>query len=585
MASLSPTTSSNPPLGRPAGRGHSQSITAADFMEPPHSTATTESSVCRVGDVFSHVMGWLPRRHARRHAMYRPRLLLPCFSVHRNTTRIRGGQHRRSSLPAPPPSFSHTPLPSTVLTARRAAACIPNMTRPQHLRRPSPTLHAAFIASPLVLATHSAVPTLRSRPSPSTHHEWDASCTSPTYALRPSSATLHRLLKARSCRATRVLRAPPPAYAAHAAALSSQGRSGEPSSRRGHAVIARPFGPTIFFESPSRKPNVEFLPTPQLLCEMQSFESGLTAKQADLEQPFFDEASVNRSEGSRPRSAFRTYRGPPLLEKPCFKSSAVTASTIFVRFCPYFKARFHHSSFLLPTMSESTNATAPLELVDGVNALELQCEELKRLNSAFARDHGKLHAHFIALATDFKELAAEYEKLYAEYDALVEDHKALATKHEVLATKYQRLRALHAHTVIPSHVQLSTFRHGSPPSLLENLNATTRSVPATPLGISNSMVHIFKSPGTPHMPETQALNGRLASVSENVVNAGDLQASLSRLPLGQLMVSRTSTAAKADSTSLRAMPLFSSLVVNYSISSPKSRLLPVCLLPTSDLPY
>ncbi|KAF8148360.1 hypothetical protein K438DRAFT_1779688 [Mycena galopus ATCC 62051] len=461
---------------------------------------------------------------------------------------------------------------------------------PQYDTSPAPAaaVHAAFIASPLVLATHSAVPTLRSRPSPSTHHERDASCTSPTYALRPSSATLHRLLKARSCRAMRVLRAPPPAYAAHAAALSSQGRSGEPSSRQGHAVIARPFGPTIFFESPSRKPNVKFLPTLRLLCEMQSFESGLTAKQADLEQPFFDEASVNRSEGSRPHSAFCTYRGPPLLEKPCFKSSAVTASTIFVckvGFCPYFKARFHHSSFLLPTMSESTNATAPLELVDGVNALELQCEELKRLNSALAWDHGELHARFIALATDFKELAAEYEKLYAEYDALVEDHEALATKHEVLATKYQRLRALHARTVIPSHAQLSTFRRSSPPSLLENLNATTRSVPATPLGISNSMVHIFKSPGTPHMPETQALNGRLASVSENVVNAGDLQASLSWLPLGQLMVSRTSTAAKADSTSLRAMPLFSSLVVNYSISSPKSRLLPVCLLPMSDLPH
>ncbi|KAF7357064.1 RNA-binding protein [Mycena sanguinolenta] len=39
--------------------------------------------------------------------------------------------------------------------------------------------------------------------------------------------------------------------------------------------------------------------------------------------------------------------------------------------------------------------------------------------------------------------------------------------------------------------------------------------------------------GTPHTPETQGLNGRLASVGENSVNAGDLQASLSRLPSGQ----------------------------------------------------
>ncbi|KAF7340109.1 RNA-binding protein [Mycena venus] len=84
-----------------------------------------------------------------------------------------------------------------------------------------------------------------------------------------------------------------------------------------------------------------------------------------------------------------------------------------------------------------------------------------------------------------------------------------------------------------THAQLPTSRRGSPPSLLESLNATTRSVPATPLGIPNSAVHILKSPGTPHTPETQALNGRLASVGESAVNAGDLQASLSRLPSGQ----------------------------------------------------
>ncbi|KAJ7275587.1 armadillo-type protein [Mycena haematopus] len=84
-----------------------------------------------------------------------------------------------------------------------------------------------------------------------------------------------------------------------------------------------------------------------------------------------------------------------------------------------------------------------------------------------------------------------------------------------------------------THAQLPTSRRGSPPGLLESLNATTRSVPATPLGIPNSAVHILKSPGTPHTPETQGLNGRLASVGESAVNAGDLQASLSRLPSGQ----------------------------------------------------
>ncbi|KAJ7830916.1 ARM repeat-containing protein [Mycena olivaceomarginata] len=70
------------------------------------------------------------------------------------------------------------------------------------------------------------------------------------------------------------------------------------------------------------------------------------------------------------------------------------------------------------------------------------------------------------------------------------------------------------------------------PSLLESLN-TTRSVPAMPLGLSTSAVHILKSPGTPHTPETQGLNGRLASVGESAVNAGNLQASLSRLLSGQ----------------------------------------------------
>ncbi|KAJ6463504.1 hypothetical protein C8R45DRAFT_911716 [Mycena sanguinolenta] len=152
MTTASPSISTNAPP-RPSGRGHSQSVTAADFMGPPRSTtATTESSVrLRRVDMFADIMGWIP--------------------------------------------------------------------------------------------------------------------------LTGSSAS-----------------------------LSSQS---EASSSRGHTLINHPFGPTVAFESPSRKPNVEFLPTPRLLREMQSFESGLTAKQADMEPSFFDEASINGSDGSRPRSAFR----------------------------------------------------------------------------------------------------------------------------------------------------------------------------------------------------------------------------------------------------------------------------------------
>ncbi|KAF7344567.1 RNA-binding protein [Mycena sanguinolenta] len=46
------------------------------------------------------------------------------------------------------------------------------------------------------------------------------------------------------------------------------------------------------------------------------------------------------------------------------------------------------------------------------------------------------------------------------------------------------------------------------------------SPPPLLLGIPNRAVHILKSPGTSHTPETQGLNGRLASVGENAVNAG-----------------------------------------------------------------
>ncbi|KAF8148998.1 hypothetical protein K438DRAFT_1989073 [Mycena galopus ATCC 62051] len=126
-------------------------------------------------------------------------------------------------------------------------------------------------------------------------------------------------------------------------------------------------------------------------------------------------------------------------------------------------------------MSESTNATAHFEPVDdahvadGVNTSECQYQELKRLTSALARDHGELHAHFTSLATDFKELAAEYENLYAEYDTLVEEHEALATKHEALATKYQRLRALHVRTTVRS--RQTPINTGLPPSQMATLTS------------------------------------------------------------------------------------------------------------------
>ena len=83
-----------------------------------------------------------------------------------------------------------------------------------------------------------------------------------------------------------------------------------------------------------------------------------------------------------------------------------------------------------------------------------------------------------------------------------------------------------------SHNQPSS-RRGSPHSLLE----TTRSVPATPLGLSSNGSHLLKTPGTPRTPEIQIMNGLIATpnshqLTDSSVNAGDLQASLSRLPTG-----------------------------------------------------
>jgi hypothetical protein len=90
-----------------------------------------------------------------------------------------------------------------------------------------------------------------------------------------------------------------------------------------------------------------------------------------------------------------------------------------------------------------------------------------------------------------------------------------------------------------NHVQGLSSRRGSPPGMLEGLSTTTRSVPATPLGVpGNGTSHLIKTPGTPHTPDPHGMNGRLTAqgthqLSDSAVNAGDLQASLSRLPAGQ----------------------------------------------------
>ena len=48
-------------------------------------------------------------------------------------------------------------------------------------------------------------------------------------------------------------------------------------------VFPQPFGPCVAFELPSRKPAADYLTMPHMLREVQSFESGLTARVGDLQ--------------------------------------------------------------------------------------------------------------------------------------------------------------------------------------------------------------------------------------------------------------------------------------------------------------
>ncbi|PPQ98902.1 hypothetical protein CVT24_003533 [Panaeolus cyanescens] len=79
--------------------------------------------------------------------------------------------------------------------------------------------------------------------------------------------------------------------------------------------------------------------------------------------------------------------------------------------------------------------------------------------------------------------------------------------------------------------QAPISRRGSPHSLLDSLSATTRSVPATPLGMPSTTSHLLKTPGTPHTPDLQALNGRIGTPNHlaDAAIGNEIQASLSRL--------------------------------------------------------
>ena len=76
------------------------------------------------------------------------------------------------------------------------------------------------------------------------------------------------------------------------------------------AFITQPFGAGVTFNAPSQKPASDFLPAPRLLREMQSFESGLTARQVDSHSsvsPVPSELGTSEVEVSRPPSAIRLH--------------------------------------------------------------------------------------------------------------------------------------------------------------------------------------------------------------------------------------------------------------------------------------
>ena len=79
-------------------------------------------------------------------------------------------------------------------------------------------------------------------------------------------------------------------------------------------------------------------------------------------------------------------------------------------------------------------------------------------------------------------------------------------------------------------------RRGSPSVAIDGLS-TARSVPATPLSISNGGTsHMLQAPGTPLTPDTQSLSGRLsAQGSQHLGNESnsEIQPSLSRMPSSQ----------------------------------------------------
>ncbi|KAJ7819263.1 hypothetical protein B0H14DRAFT_1358541 [Mycena olivaceomarginata] len=175
-------------------------------------------------DEFAFPVPTSPSSRPRCATVYRPHhsMAAPAafFSTTRNTPRVCSARHGRSSSPALSSSPSHAPPPSTVSTARHAAACIPNTT-PTSTAPAAAALHRARRVRRLparpALPQRRPNPPLKTRPG--THHEHDVhamhvACPCPVtvFSAAPPSAQRQVLSRSASMPCTT-------AYAARAAAV------------------------------------------------------------------------------------------------------------------------------------------------------------------------------------------------------------------------------------------------------------------------------------------------------------------------------------------------------------------------------
>ncbi|KAG6902632.1 hypothetical protein C0995_013757 [Termitomyces sp. Mi166 len=124
---------------------------------------------------------------------------------------------------------------------------------------------------------------------------------------------------------------PPPSTSASISTNSLTSDDQSPSETHDHPkspiIIPYPFGHGVSYDSPSRKNisygDADLLPVPRHLREVQSFESGLTARQADdlpikafeRESSLAMEIYLDDSDSNRPPSALRV-RPPPSPSEP-----------------------------------------------------------------------------------------------------------------------------------------------------------------------------------------------------------------------------------------------------------------------------